>query len=363
MKRYIDFGRMSWPERTQESMLAARWEACLSGLAAETPCAGVIDSWPMDRLSDLAAEGWLQVAHAPSDLLYRKAARRAVMATLTDDLDFLSPEEHTLVERMLIDDGYVYLDDVPAFEAAYTLRMRLWCDIGIRGGRPAARLDAGLMKVLPARLMRAEHAQRRARVFVFDGMMHGLLYLTGFLDERMPQQRFMQEVLQMPDSAAARRLACNYLEASFDCCRVAGCSLLVHPALAEPESLVGALAAHGAFQLPTVTPGQLAGSMNELLPEESDLDAKLRLLLAGALRPEYRAEEAVAGLRLLVKQGAPMSALRHVLAEMLLVLPTAHMEGALWELSHRTPRWIAPFAPVAAAVGGQALAGSLGILH
>lgn len=359
MKRYIDFQRESWPDRTDGRMQAARWEACVDGIGAAPPSAGVIDAWPIDELTDLIAEGWINVPHAPSDMLLRRAARKQMMATLMDDVDCLAPEEHTLVERMLIGDGRVFLETVKEFEAAYTLRLRLWCDVGVYKDRPCARLDDGLMQALPPMMMRAEHLVRRGRIFVFDGMVHGLLYLSGFLDDRVPKQRFVDEVLEMPQSPETERLSRNYLEASFDCCAVAGCNLLLHEALAAPESLIGTLAAQGAFQMPSVTPGQLAGSMNGLLPEEIPSDEKLRLALAGALRPEYEPDEAALDLRMLAKQGAPLHVLRDVMAGMLCVLPTAHMDNALLEMSVKAPRWVMPWT----AGAPPAYGGAVGLLH
>lgn len=130
MKRYLDFQREAWADRTASHMRAARRNACVQGIGGTPPCAGVIDTLPMDDLGALIAEGWVEVPHAPSDLLLRRSARRAMLSTLADDLDCLSMQEHTLVERMLIGDGQVVLDSVPELEAAYTLRMRLWCDLG-----------------------------------------------------------------------------------------------------------------------------------------------------------------------------------------------------------------------------------------
>ena len=286
MKRYIDFQDESWPDRAHTRMQAARWEACVDGIGSQEPCSGVIDAYPIGMLMEIISEGWVDASHAPSDVLLRRAASRRVMATLQDDADCLAPEEHTLVERMLISDGRVFLETVPEFEAAFTLRLRLWCDVGVYEGMPCARLDCGLMRALPDVFMSHRHMERRSRVFVFDGMMHGLLYLSGFLDDRLPTQRFIEEVLAVRQTPENTRLARNYLEAAFDCYTVAGCNLLLHKALAAPASLVGTLASQGAFQMPSVTPGQLAGSMNGILPDEIHTHQKLMLALSGALRPE-----------------------------------------------------------------------------
>lgn len=340
MKRYIDFENEDWPDRTEGRMQAARWEACMEGLGDWPPRAGVLDAAGVDLLSDLIDEGWVSVEPAVSEKKLRRNARNAVMASLADDLDCLSAQEHTLVERMLIGEGLVYLDTVPEMEAAYTLRMRLWCDIGMHDREPCARLDKELAQALPALLMSPRHAQRRSRLYVYDGMIHGLLYLGGYLDHRLPIQRFIEEVLQDVKSPQTLRLARNYLEASFDLCVIGGCTLLLHPAMAATEALNDVLRRQGALYQPSVTTGQLMGSMNELLPEEMPVDQKLQLALAGALRPEYEPQEAAADLRLLIKQGAPFSQLRDVMAGMLCVLPTPHMENTLLEMSCLTPRWI-----------------------
>ncbi|MCL1964762.1 MAG: hypothetical protein FWF69_06850 [Firmicutes bacterium] len=346
MKRYIDFQEESWPDRARAQMQAARWEACLNGISSQAPCAGVIDAYSIDLLTELIDEGWVNVPHAPSNMLLRRAARRQVMGTLKDDADCLSLQEHTLVERMLIGDGRVFLGTVSEFEAAFTLKRRLWCDVGVFQERPCCRLDGALIQALPEILTRACHMERRSRIFVFDGMMHGLLYLSGFLDDRLPKQRFIEEVLQTRHTPETERLARNYLEAAFDCTAVAGCNLLLHEDLAAPESLVGTLASQGGFQLPSVTPNQLAGSMNGILPEELPAHQKLSLALRGALRPELDPEEAAGDLRMLLKQGATLEVLHDVMAGMLCVLPTAHIENALLEMSVRTPRWIAPWSAV-----------------
>lgn len=340
MKRYLDFRGEDWIERTDSHMQAARWAACVEGLGSLPPQPGVIDTYPEELLAELLSEGWVAMDQPPEDADLRQAIREAVNATLADDADCLAPEEHTLLERMLIGDGSAALETVGEMEAAYTLRMRLWCDLGIEGDDAVARLDAQLMEALPPLLMRKEHLDRRGRIFIYDGMMHGMLYMAGFLDDRMPRAQFIQEVLSDASTPQTERLARNYLEASFDTYALGGCNLLVHEALADPEALAPMLAAYGAFQTPAVTPSLLAASMNGLLPEESEPDEKLQRALYGALRPEYDTGDVATDLRFLAKQDAPMGTMQEIMAAMLCVLPTQHMDGALHELRHSTPRWI-----------------------
>ena len=211
MKRYIDLRDAAWADKTASRIRETKRARCLAAFGAEPPCAGVIDTLPMETLEPLIAAGWTVTPCAPGDLLRRRAARRAVSETLADDADCLSPDEHTLVERMLIGDGFALPETAREMEAALTLRLRLWCDVGMQDGKPCVRLDAALLDALPAVLMRPEHHQRRSRVFIYQGMIGALLYLTGFLDSRMPQERFIAEVLQEADSPRARRLARNHL--------------------------------------------------------------------------------------------------------------------------------------------------------
>lgn len=343
MKRYIDFRSEDWPERMDSRMQAARWAACMEGIGLNEPEAGVIDGYPGDLLAELAAEGWLalrtdEIDESGDD--FRQTLKAVMLSTIEEDIDTLATEEYTLVERMLINGGTVTLDSVGELEAAYTLRMRMWCDLGSIGGEPVASLDPDLLELLPPRMMRLEHMERRARIFIFEGMLHGILYVSGFLDDRMPRARFVKEVLQAEDSEKNRRLAGNFLEASFDTYELAGCNLLVHEALADPEMLASTLAEYGAFQIPELTSSQMAASMNGLLPEETTPDEKLQRALIGALRPEYEPHEVTTDLRFLAKQGAPMHALREIMASTLAVLPTEYMDGALREMRHHARRWV-----------------------
>ncbi len=359
MKRYIDLRDASWAERTLSRMQEARREICLAMFGRELPCAGVIDTQPIETLEALIAAGWVRVSNAPGDMLRRKAARHGVMETLADDADCLSPQEHMLVERMLIADGSTFADTVAEMEAALTLRLRLWADVGVREGRPCVRLDESLRDALPALLMRPQHHQRRNRVFVYHGMIGGLLYLSGFLDSRMPQERFIAEVLGEKDTPQARRLARNHLEASFDMAELKGCQLLLHEALAQPEPLLEMLCAYGPAAVPGFGSGQLLGAMNGLLPEEAGLNAKLVRALCGVLRPGTSAEDVAEELRLLVKQGAAVSGVREALSEKLCVMPGRELDNLLRELCRLTPGWLSPVGTAVPSLGGAVA----GVVH
>jgi len=359
MRRYIDFRGDGWDERTDSRMRAARWSACLDGLSDEPPLDGVIDGYPEDLLLELAEEGWVALDALPKGRAMRRRLRGAVLGALADDADCLSLHEHALAERMLAGDGEATLQTVAQIEAAYSLRMRMWCDVGLAGGAPAVRMDPRLARALPDILMRPEHRERRKRVFVFTGMLNGLLYIAGYLDDRLPRARFIQDVLQEAPGPHTERLARNFIESSFDTYPLGGCNLLVHEALADPEALLTPLAAHGALQLPETSPGQMFASMHGLLPEEAAPAETLQRALYGALRPEWGLDEAARDLRLLAKQDAPMDTLREIMASMLCVLPTPHMQSALRDMRRSTPRWV--YRGATPPPGAQD--GTLGLLH
>lgn len=341
MRRYLDFRVADWMGRMDSRMQAARWQACMEVLPDDAPLAGVIDEYPEEELWELVKMGWVDMEGIAGDMPIRQAAREGMMQTVAGDFDALGANEYTVVERMLIGQGLVAIDTLPEMEAAFTLRDRLWCDIGVENGQPAARMDEGLLVLLPELMRRKEHREIRGRIFIFDGMLHGMLYMNGYLDDRMPATQFIRDVLKEEPDGKNERLARNFLEASYDIYTMAGCNLLVHEALADPEALAETLACQGAFQAPEMTSSMLAASMNGMLPEEVAPDESLQRALHGALRPEYEAQEAASDLRFLIKQDAPRDVLQEIMASMLFVMPTPHMDGALQEMRQRTSRWIA----------------------
>lgn len=341
MRRYIDFRGEDWAGRADSRMQAARWGVCMDGIADEPPGEGVLNEYPQEMIRALLAENWVSGAQALLEAdADEDAIRQAVLSTLEEDLDCLASTEYTLVERMLIGGGETELASVAELEAGYTLRMRLWCDLGMREEEPSARMDPQLCERIAPLLMRREHADRRARIFVFEGMAHGILYMTGALDAPMASRRFIAEVLRAPETEVAARLARNFLEASFDVYEKDGRVMLVHEALADPEPLLDPARGGMPSSLLEFTPGSMAASMNGLLPQESAPNEKLRRALYGALRPEYDPSDATSDLRYLSKQGAPLDTLKEIMAGMLVVMPTAHMNSVLGELRHHTARWV-----------------------
>jgi len=322
-------------------MRSARFALCEKLFAQQPPpTPGVLDAWSSEGLEPLLALNWHDVPAAPSALTRRFAAKRAVRETLRDDVDCLSPNEHALVERLLHMNGVTEISSAEDFDAALALRNRLWCDIGGIGGAPAIRLDPAFEQPIRDAIARYDHLMIRTRIFTFDAMIHAMLYAAGFLDDQLPRQRFCADVLEVDQSKpGADRLARNYVEAAYDYVIYSDCRLLLHEALALPESFVEMLAVRGAT-VPPMTPAQMLGCMNGLLPEERAAMHTLKHALQYALRPGIPLEEAADDLKLLTKQGVGYDQLHQVASDMLCVMPTPAIDFALRGLIDQTPRWL-----------------------
>ena len=341
MRRYLNFEGLHVIEQTASAMRDARFALCEKLFSGQPePGAGVLDTWSGEALEQLVTLGWHDVPPAPSAFLLRVQAKRAVRENIQDDVDCLSPAEHELLERLLASECVSGIRNAEEFDAALGLRNRLWCDIGSVDGAPAIRLDPALEEPIRAAFARFDHLLTRTRVFAFDGMIHAMLYAAGFLDDQLPRQRFCVDVLARdPADRAANRLARNYVEAAYDCVIYAECRLLLHEALALPESFIEQLAMRGA-NVPPMTPAQMLGCMNELLPEEKGAMQTLKGALQYALRPGIQLDDAANDLKLLTKQGVGFEALQQVASEMICVVPTPAINYALRGLINHTPRWV-----------------------
>ena len=123
-------------------------------------------------------------------------------------------------------------------------------------------------------------------------------------------------------------LARRYLWASYDCMDYSGGVMLIHPALAEPQSVMqGKRRVGGLLMTPTGS-----ARCTDILPEEIPLQQEMERAIAGALRDGQRAEDVATTLRLLCKQGAPLDALEDVLQTALIIYVSDAMRAALCPL-------------------------------
>ena len=269
-----------------------------------------------------------------------RALRAQILLRLKDEAAFLSEGEETLVQRLLFSDGETRLLSYDEITYAESLVRRLWCTIRAdQDGRNALlRIEDALIEPLTEALGSEEYYHTREKLFALDATLHGLLYLAGFLYADVPVRHFLSDEVKRSDDTA-RRLLLRSLCVAYDFCfDDRGEMLLLHPGLAEPQKLVGFINQHRAPD-PTVTREMLLGGMNEMLPEEKNACERMAGALLGALRPEFDLGDAVNDLKILVKQGAPFSALQNVMENMLVVLPTDRMVFALQCLDREILRW------------------------
>jgi hypothetical protein len=323
-----------WVGKTLSAMHARRWAWGVEQMEElrDGPLRGLTGPQLRARIE----RGWQAVPAKPMPAQQEAAALRVVLESLPRQADCLSIREHSLVERLLTEGGQTALEDVEDLEAAQALRHRLWVDVGLCEGRPAARLDSRLREAVAQALDRPDHTALRARLFTVHAAISALLYIAGALDDRGPQRLFMQQVLRAPaDDEEAQHLAQQYLWASYDCMDYPHGVLLVHPALADPPAAVCPLPGEEAG----LDARRLLGGMQGILPEEEPLDSRLAAALQGALRMGEDAADCARELRWLAKQGAPLEALHSVLATRLCVLETQEMRRALRMLWQGVPRW------------------------
>lgn len=219
------------------------------------------------------------------------------------------------------------------------LSLRLWASIGVIGDKPYIELEKTVCQPAARAFSRNEHEAIRARLNDFHEYLTGTLYRVGALDDRQPQRMILRDILCVDEQDEVfSQLARRYLWASYDCMDYNGGVMLIHPALADPQSVIrGKRNLGGVLMMPSS-----AVCYTDILPEEIPLQKELECAIAGALRDGRRAEDVATTLRLLCKQGAPLSALEEVLQASLIVYVSDSMRAALSDLYIQTPKWVAP---------------------
>ena len=324
-----------WQEKTLEAMQQRRFKQMVEQL----PPLGT------QRLEELSPAGvarrieqcWQNVARKPMRAQQLSEVWRSVLSGLEAQADCLSHDEHELVERALILGGSAQIEDMRELEAARALSLRLWASVGLVDGRPYVELEAPVLRPAARAFARMDHGRIRRRFESFGAYLDGILYRVGALDDRQPQQMIIRDVLRADGSEQMIELARRYLWASCDCVDYSGGVLLLHPALAEPRSLIAEGRRRPGAALPL---WDRTAMRMDILPEEIPLQRRLEYAIKGTLRAGYQEQEAARSIRFLCKQGAPLSAMEEVLQSMLIVLVTPSMRGALGDMYYGIPKWI-----------------------
>ena len=325
-----------WHEKTIEAMHRRRFDQMVSQLPPLG--AGRLEALSPGAFERKIERCWQDVRRKPLRSQQVGAVWKSVLSSIDQQADCLSQEEHALVERALILGGSAQIEDAAELEAAQALSLRLWASVGLVSGKPYIELETPVLQPVAEAFARAEHDAVRHRLQAFCTYLNGVLYRTGVLDDRQPQQLILREVLSgSPDDELIVHLARRCLWAGFDCVDYAGGVMLVHPAIADPSHLLAVGRRNrGMLKMP-----ERCGLVSlDILPEEIPLQQKLECAIEGALRSGYHAQDVARSLRFLCKQGAPLSAMKAVLQESLIVRVSERMYGALMDMYLRLPKWI-----------------------
>lgn len=326
-----------WPDKTMEAMQKRRFEQSVSQL--EPLGANRLEALTPDALERRLGQSWQDIKRKPMHHQQLRQVWKRVLETIDVQADCLSSEEHELVERAIILGGTAQIEDAAELEAAHALSLRLWASIGLVSGKPYMELEKAVRQPVARAFSREEHDRVRVRLNDFHHYLMGTLYRVGALDDRQPQKMILREVLGGNEEDEVRmHLARRYLWASYDCMDYSGGVMLIHPALAEPQTVIRGKRRSNGLLLTPVN----AASCIDILPEEIPLQREVERAIAGALRDGRRAEDVATTLRFLCKQGAPLSALEEVLQASLIVYVSDAMRAALSDLYIQMPKWVTP---------------------
>lgn len=325
-----------WGEKTIEAMQRRRFELTVASLLPlSTQRLHALTPIELKRRIECS---WQEIEMKPMRSLQLSEIRKRVVSAIELHADCLSREEHNLVERALILGGCAQIEDMQELEAAQALSLRLWASVGIVEGKPCIELERCVMQPAAVAIARDEHERIRERFEAFSAGLSAHLYRAGAIDDRVPQQMILRDVLGgMKDEPRAKQLARRYLWASYDCMDYADGVMLLHPALAEPRRLLNM----GKRMSRYVPDGELKNrAYIDILPEEIPLQTTLERTITGALRDGLSAQDVARDIRFLCKQGAPFDALVQVLQSSLIVYVSEPMRYALQNMFYMTPKWI-----------------------
>lgn len=338
MLRESNIQTLTWADKTMSVLRERQLEACESRLAS-LPDFGLFDGCTDLNVETLFAVSYDAMEQPGQYTLHTVQSLRAqVIAALPAQAALLAPEEHLLLERLIVLDGHCELLDWEESSAAESLVRRLWCTLSREDDRIFVHLPKELLTPLTLITSSKAHNELREKLFRFDATIRGLLYIGGLLHYQEPLQRLMTDVLK-GSYACDPALALRYLRCAYDYTYdQRGDMLLLHPGLAEPERLLRQFrpSVSGRYDLDEAA---MLGAMSGIFPEEQPLFEQMYGLLMGCVRPEISEEEAVEDLRMLAKQGVSLEEMNEVLASLLTVHPTPAMLAGVKQLYQRTPRW------------------------
>lgn len=336
MFRQDDIYNASWQDKTLDSIRRFRFDRLVSQLPplSETRFESLAPSALRRRIE----HSWLGAKHRPTRPLQLDHIRHSTLDQLLIQADCLSPDEHDLVERVLILGGSAEIHDIIELEAARALALRLWADVGLVSGKPVIEINPYVAHAAESAFSGSRHHRVRFRLQSFHNNLRRQLYRHGALDDRIPQRILAQEILcEQNNRDLAASLARCYLWASFDCVDYSEGVMLLHPAIADPRPFTGKRRnPHAAISVSVPEDSM----HDDILPEEIPIQRQLEDAIAGSLRAGLGPQETARSIRFLCKQGASLKDMTDVLQLSLITLVSRPIVETLRLMYSAMPKWI-----------------------
>lgn len=340
MLRNDNVQALHWADKTMSEIRAQQLEACEQRLMA-TPELGLFDEasrWDGQQWWQLSHDGQL-LPHLPTYPTIEDL-RQQVLSDLPVETALLSLQEQILAERLLVENGVTQLMEWEEYEAAESLVRRLWCTVCFVEGIALLLLQSPLRAPLQSAMKNKQTKRTRAVCSHVDHSTRAVLYMCGFVHASQPMGVLQQDLSKLFHSPIRVNVMIQrFLRASFRYAHTAqGEMMLLHPGYARPDQLL-----HNPPQdimMPMdVSGADLIHAFEGILPEETAAHTAMAMQLSGSTRLGIFPQDAAEDLRILAKQGVPLSELQGVLASLLIVHPTPAMMDALFHLAVTTPRW------------------------
>lgn len=329
---------LNWADHTMSIMQERKLEACADRLNNALPY-GLFDLKDDTQVETLWRLTYDAQEHPRMTRLHTaEGLRQQVLRDLPAEAALLSVQEHHLLERLMATGGRMALLDLEESRPAESLVRRMWCVLEWEDDRPHLRLPEAMMQPLMQLLAEPRHQELREQIYRFDATLRGLMYIAGFLHYQEPMRRLIEEILRPARVNATPGLVLRFFRASYEFTYDnAGDLILLHPGLVQLERLIPPHRERPVA--PAIDPAMLMCAVMGVLPGETEVCEQMERLLAASVRPELTPALAVDDLRMLIKQGVDMDALREVLETLLTTRPTEAMMDGLWSLYLHTPRW------------------------
>lgn len=342
MFREINYRHLHWSQKTFTAIRTSEADLYEKRLRALPNTDVFNDSCSVTDAEKLFAASFFAVEESIQDtILTAEDVQKKVLRHFPSELALVSVPEHEMLVRLIFMGGTISLKTDQDICTAWSLARRLWIRV-----EPASE-DENLRITLPPRVLTAAviilagdtHRDARSCVETVDDSVSRTLYLYGFMQVSGPKSHLKYLIHGvMPD--IPEYVFDRFFQSSFTCfIGHSGNFLLIHPALAEPES----------FILPgdpmedavvNMDPDSIQSVNQQLEAQEQPLYDQLFGLIHIASRPDLPPEDAVEDLILLSKQNVPYQGLVEALKNMLSGIATGDMLLALRNIHERIPRWI-----------------------